>query len=142
VDIGSRACHAGLSGSGKNARQDADLREVEISVSRRCLDSCAEFERATDEATARARRDLAPRRHATGERDLSDPSVVDKRFAGSRMPVTTLITPSGIPTSDANMAISMADADVTSDGLITMVLPAARAGAAAMIAMKVGNSRG
>ena len=42
----------------------------------------------------------------------------------------------------ASRASSTADADVISDGLSTMVLPAASAGASDMIAMKVGEFHG
>ncbi len=52
------------------------------------------------------------------------------------------MTPGGMPASSASRASSIEDAEVISDGFITMVLPAARAGASDMIAMKVGEFHG
>ncbi|MNP28757.1 hypothetical protein D3C76_1217420 [compost metagenome] len=43
--------------------------------------------------------------------------------------MTTLTTPGGMPASSAKRASSRMVAEACSDGLITMVLPAARAGA-------------
>ncbi len=60
----------------------------------------------------------------------------------SRNPVTMLMTPEGMPDCSASRASSIADADVISEGFITMVLPAASAGASDMIAMKVGEFHG
>ena len=53
-----------------------------------------------------------------------------------------LMTPAGMPDCSASFASSIADADVISDGLRTMVLPAASAGASDMIAMNVGEFHG
>ena len=47
-----------------------------------------------------------------------------------------------MPACSASRASSNADADVISDGLRTMVLPAASAGASDMIARKVGEFHG
>ena len=44
-------------------------------------------------------------------------------------PVTTLTTPGGKPAASTSFMNSRAEADVNSDGLITIVLPAASAGA-------------
>src|SRR6188768_2764020 len=44
-------------------------------------------------------------------------------------PVTMLTTPGGKPACSTSLTNSSAEADVNSDGLITMVLPAASAGA-------------
>ena len=60
----------------------------------------------------------------------------------ARPPVTTLITPGGMPAFSASRASSIADAEVTSDGLMTTVLPAASAGATVMMVRKVGEFHG
>ena len=80
---------------------------------------------------------LRPQAAATSRPTSGEP-VNDIRFrpgwAESAAPVvsprpgTTLITPSGMPTSLARQARYIAESGVSSAGLITTVLPAARAG--------------
>src|SRR5215510_6235792 len=53
-------------------------------------------------------------------------------------PVTTLTTPGGNPASSINFMNSSVDAEVYSDGLTTIVFPAASAGAS----FQASNSRG
>src|SRR5262249_48447430 len=60
----------------------------------------------------------------------------------ARRPGTTFRAPSGNPTSAASRATSIIDADVTSDGFTTTVLPAASAGPAAIIVRNTGEFHG
>ena len=60
----------------------------------------------------------------------------------SPSPVMTLKTPGGKPTPAASSATASIDADVTSDGLTTTVLPAASAGAAAIMVRNTGEFHG
>ena len=60
----------------------------------------------------------------------------------ARRPGTTFSAPSGNPTSVASLATSSIDADVTSEGLTTTVLPAASAGPAAIIVRNTGEFHG
>ena len=57
-------------------------------------------------------------------------------------PVTTLITPGGIPASAARSASSSAVTGVSSDGLTTAVQPAARAGASFQVSRASGEFHG
>ena len=57
-------------------------------------------------------------------------------------PVTTFRTPGGRPTSVASRATSSIDVEVTSDGFTTTVLPAASAGATAIIDRNAGEFQG
>ena len=57
-------------------------------------------------------------------------------------PVTTLTTPSGKPASANSLANSIIDAEVYSDGLITAVQPAARAGASFQLVSVSGEFHG
>ena len=98
----------------------------------------AELERDRREALGGGDADGAAGLDPAGEGDLAPRGMVDQRLAGGPGPVTTLSTPAGKPTSVASRATSSIDAGVTSDGLTTTVLPAASAGAAAII---VRNTR-
>ena len=60
----------------------------------------------------------------------------------ARAPVTTLMVPGGMPASSARRTSSKAEAEVTSEGLSTTVLPAASAGAQLMMVRKVGEFQG
>ncbi|MCY1439393.1 hypothetical protein D9M71_556270 [compost metagenome] len=60
--------------------------------------------------------------------------------AGS--PVRTLNTPAGMPARSASTASARADSGVSSDGLTTMVQPAARAGAHLRVIMALGKFHG
>ena len=62
--------------------------------------------------------------------------------ASAPKPVTTLTTPGGKPASSTSGIISSSDADVCSDGLITIVLPAASAGASFMEVSSSGEFQG
>src|ERR1700744_3873320 len=57
-------------------------------------------------------------------------------------PVTTLTTPSGKPASLNSAANSSIEADVNSDGLITTVQPAAKAGASFQLVRVSGEFQG
>ena len=57
-------------------------------------------------------------------------------------PVTTLSTPGGKPASSTSRISSIVDAEVNSDGLITMVQPAAKAGASFQVASSSGEFHG
>ena len=58
------------------------------------------------------------------------------------LPVITLITPLGIPAISANLARAKAQYGVSLAGLITMVQPAASAGAALRVIMAIGKFHG
>src|SRR5512138_2872566 len=57
-------------------------------------------------------------------------------------PVTTLTTPGGKPASSTSFMNSSTDADVNSDGLMTIVLPAASAGASFHVVRSSGEFHG
>ncbi len=59
--------------------------------------------------------------------------------ASAPNPVTTLITPGGNPASANRSTNSSMEAEVNSDGLTTMVLPAASAGAIFHVASSSGE---
>ena len=91
------------------------------------------------DALRRRRVDRRPGGIAAGERDLGDTGCSTRAAPISDPnPVTVLITPSGKPASRTRSIEGEGRADVNSDGLITMVLPAASAGAS----FQVRSSRG
>ncbi len=57
-------------------------------------------------------------------------------------PITTFNTPGGIPARSASAAMASADSGVSGAGLITMVQPAASAGAALRAIMALGKFHG
>ena len=61
---------------------------------------------------------------------------------GSGRPVTTLRTPAGKPTRSASAARASAEKGVNSDGLITIVQPAASAGAHLRVIIAIGKFHG
>jgi len=61
---------------------------------------------------------------------------------GLASPVTTEITPGGIPARSASTHIASAENGVSSDGLITMVQPAASAGPTLRAIMADGKFQG
>ncbi len=62
--------------------------------------------------------------------------------ASAPKPVTTFTTPGGKPASSTSGIISSSDAEVCSDGLITIVLPAASAGASFIEVSSSGEFQG
>ncbi len=62
--------------------------------------------------------------------------------ASAPKPVTTLMTPGGKPASSASAANRRTVAEVYSEGLITMVLPVARAGASLLVVSVSGEFHG
>src|SRR6218665_1556553 len=73
---------------------------------------------------------------------LATPQWSMSASAVSRPPVTTFRTPRGNPICSANLPASMIDAELTSAGLMTTVLPAASAGATALVVRKSGEFHG
>ena len=73
---------------------------------------------------------------------LATPGWSTSASPASRSPVTTLTTPAGKPTSAASRSVSSTLALACSDGLTTMVLPAASAGASEYIVSSTGEFQG
>jgi hypothetical protein len=89
----------------------------------------AQFHRRVFQARGRGGIDLAARGHRSGERDLGHARVADQRGAHLRRPWMTLKTPGGAPASTRISASFKALSGVSSDGLNTIALPQASAGA-------------
>jgi hypothetical protein len=142
VDVGARTGDARLPRRREDAGQHAGFGLIQVRVAEHDVRAlAAELEHAADQALPRARGDGAARADAAGERHLRHLRMIDQRSPVSRKPVTTLTTPAGCrPLRER--ASSIDEADVISDGLSTIVLPAASAGASDITAMKVGEFHG
>ena len=131
---------AGLAGGREDAGDRALHGIVDVGVGEDDVRRlAAELERDVLDALRRGRVDRGAGRIAAGEGDLGDRGCSTRAAPISEpKPVTVLITPSGKPASLTSSIRASVEQDVNSDGLMTMVLPAASAGAS----FQVRSSRG
>ena len=146
VDQRAGSGDAGLPGGGEDARRSARWRPPSRSASGKTM--LADLPPSSSVTAARWPGGRPGDRGAgelrAGERHVVDARVGDQPLArpARDAPLTVLNTPGGKPACSNSSASSMIDTGACSDGLATMVQPAASAGASLKVSSSSGEFHG